>query len=283
MKIVILSALVLPFLLSCGEDHGKGRRPTVKKDTVTPPVTTESGVPSYLHRDRGQRVLTTHEAISYLLDENNQTSARRSIPIIATDDEGSFSNVRTLPEAKNGRPTEVCGVGVNKTLGERISDCAQKNGSKAIWEASLYGAAGESDWKLVHRNINRYEVWIDLRTNMVWADASDGARWCKAAGNTEDRCKDDLDSAADRICKTVAGIDNVIWRLPTRNDFLQADLDGMRFVLPNNTERGFWTATINSASSTRTSAWTYRSEQGTLKSEPFSEVMAVRCIGVANL
>ncbi len=47
----------------------------------------------------------------------------------------------------------------------------------------------------------------------------------------------------------------VRWRLPTRADWLQADIDGSRFVLPNFLSHFFWTATVNSTD--RTKALTY--------------------------
>lgn len=281
MKIALFSTLLLPLLLSCGEDYGKGRRPTVSKQPGQF-VTAELGIPAYLHRDNNESILSSKDAINYLLDPSTQTNGIRSVPLMEKDDEGSSLNVKTLDSAK-GRPGVVCGIKSELTLQGRISDCAEKNKEKAIWEATKFGASGESDWKLVARDSFGLEVWLDMRTNMLWADASEGATWCEASGNTQEKCLKDLSNFENRICQNVGKITNISWRLPTRNDFLQADLDGMRFVLPVNVQSGYWTATLDSKSVLRELAWVYKSEQGTLESRPIGTDMPVRCIGAMKI
>lgn len=273
-----LSLVVLFTLVSCGEDAGSPRR-RAKPETVKPPLTTDkNGIPSHLHRDRGTKVMNSNEAIAYLLDEANQTAAYRSIPMVNIDDEDSS---RTLGEHK-GRPQEVCGQGDNLAASKRIEDCAKVNKAKSSWESSLLGTAGEADWKLVSRNASGHEVWMDMRTNMMWTDMSSGSNWCRAAGNTEEICKDLNLSSDNRVCKKIPGLNNISWRLPTRNDFLQADLDGIRYVLPRNVEEGYWTATVDSTSVLRDKAWVYKSEHGTLTTAAFSASRPVRCIGVSQ-
>ena len=72
----------------------------------------------------------------------------------------------------------------------------------------------------------------------------------------------------------------VKWRLPTRNDFLQADLDGLRFVMKKENETlGLWTSTIRGASQKRSEAWVYHSLEGTLSADDLDTEHAVRCVG----
>lgn len=282
MKIVLLTGLILPLLMSCGEDYGKGRRATAQKNQSGEFVTAELGIPAHLHRDNNQSIMSSRDAVAYLMDPSGQSDEIRSVPLRDKDDEGSIQNVKTLGDAK-GRPGVICGIKPELTLQGKISDCAEKNKERAIWESTRFGAAGEADWKLVARNKFGLEIWIDMRTNMLWADASSGANWCEASGNMEKDCKDLLVSFDKRICQNIGELSNINWRLPTRNDFLQADLDGIRFVLPTNIEAGFWTATMDSASVLRDRAWVYESQQGTLKSVAIKSQKPVRCIGAMKI
>lgn len=272
--------MLLIGLVGCGEDSGgPNRRPG--PETTTPPLVIEGSVPGHLHRTLGNKVYSAEETLKYLLNTENQHPSYRTIPLLGMDDEGSFRNVRTLGDHK-GRPGSVCGIGSGLSLRQRLENCSEINGTRSIWEAALLGAAGEADWKLVARNANGHEIWMDTRTQMLWADASSGTNWCRASGNTEESCNDLNGSLDNRICRPgIAGIDNIIWRLPTRNDFLQADLDGMRFVLPINEEEGYWTATLDSRSVLRDKAWVYESAQGTLKSSSFEATHPIRCIGAS--
>lgn len=282
MKLLFLLGSTLLLFGSCGEDYGKGRRPTVNPAIPGQLVTAEIGVPTYLHRDRGQAVLSSEDAIAYLLDPGSQRDELRSIPLLEKDDEGSSLNARTLGEAK-GRPGVPCGLQSGLSLKGRLADCAEKNLEKASWEAVRFGVSGEADWKLLARNNFGLEIWMDQRTKMLWADASSGANWCEAAGNTQEACAALLPNFESRVCQGIAGIGDISWRLPTRNDFLQADLDGIRFVLPLNIENGFWTATLDSASVLRDKAWVYESEQGTLSSAAIKSLRPVRCIGALRI
>ncbi len=70
---------------------------------------------------------------------------------------------------------------------------------------------------------------------------------------------------------------SVRWRLPTKNDWMQAEIDGIKFVLPNMADT-FWSATVFSGS--RDGAWFFDGNYGN-----FSNVVSrsynysVRCLG----
>jgi hypothetical protein len=70
------------------------------------------------------------------------------------------------------------------------------------------------------------------------------------------------------------------WRLPTRSDYLMADLNGIRFVLPDmiktSATRG-WIAMILANRSS--AAWLFTHSNGQLESATRTDLHAVRCIG----
>lgn len=281
----LLILISLTALVGCGEDSGSRRRPL---ETVTPPVTTDDTfvVPSQLHRTTGLALLTSRQESDEIL-ANSLPVGYRTIPLMALDDEGTpGKNVRT--RSSLGRPTANCGTTTGTTVNERIINCSNINGTTATWDGAN-GAAGESTWRLVTKDGSQ-EIWADIRTGYLWSDVQDSAaNWCQASGN---RTKEDgasvncETSAVDVTCtgKTLMGLANVKWRLPTRNDYLQADINGLRFVMKTPTLlTGFWTATMNSKATTRNEAWVYVQEQGTLESALLTEDRQVRCVGAATL
>ncbi len=68
----------------------------------------------------------------------------------------------------------------------------------------------------------------------------------------------------------------VQWRLPTMYDFLLANHNGIRFVLPDmNSEE--WTATVSASNFAK--AWIFDSSTGILQRRLRSSSMGVRCVG----
>lgn len=177
------------------------------------------------------------------------------------------------------RPTVTCGT-TQTTIAARIAHCATQNSSAATWNGQTNGIAGEGNWKLVTYT-GTYEVWRDERTGLVWSDkVPTNDNWCKATGNAQaddpssycnnasyqdqttpySYCVEDAShqpALAGENWTTGAyhGIKGgmgavatgtspaVRWRLPSRADWMQADIDGVRQVLPN-INNTFWSATI---------------------------------------
>ncbi len=69
---------------------------------------------------------------------------------------------------------------------------------------------------------------------------------------------------------------SVLWRLPTMHDFEQAEIDGMRLVLPNM-GNNFWSASVYS--SNRYYAWYFDGLYGYVNFNGRSYDYAVRCVG----
>ena len=68
----------------------------------------------------------------------------------------------------------------------------------------------------------------------------------------------------------------VRWRLPTRSDWHQADMDGLRYVLPNLTA-SFWSTTVDSTN--RDAAWYFYGVTGYTFNDFRDSSYAVRCVG----
>lgn len=290
----LVTGLCLSTLLVGCEDVASNRKMGTNKNPPTTQAVEGNGsdlIKSHMHRKNGAPVITYAEEIVKTLGSQLPENLYRTIPLMDTDDEGSKNNVIT--RSVLGRPTEACGNGTTLTgIDSRITDCSQKNGDKAIWDGTNFGASGEGIWKLVSRSTSGDEIWFDGRTGMVWSDLleKDTAKsfnWCAASGNDEDdtpnettNCRTLGDAVSLCAGNAIAGLANQVqWRLPTRNDFLQADLNGSRFVLKKENDQGLWSATIRAASSGRSEAWVYDSTEGTLAGGKMTDLRQVRCIG----
>lgn len=283
MKLIQLSTiLVFTTILGCGDDAGGKRRALVEVDT--PGLTTDVFiVPSHMHRTReSSNLLESHTANNEIIAGTLPLDIYRVVPSMALDDEGTNSK-NVLTRTALGRPFTDCGIAPNATVGTRVDECGRINGPTASWNY-VFSSAGESVWRLVAKSGNA-EVWLDIRTGHIWSDILDTTNWCNASGNQETSPAVNCNTLANNITcvgKAVLGIPGIKWRLPTRNDFLQADLDGIRFVL-KSASTSFWTATMDSSSFNRSEAWTYNQAQGTLEKAGLTDLRNVRCIGAASL
>ena len=280
MKTNTFLFLVITILVGCGEDTNGPRRgeifiPTITRDNFV--------VPSHIHKSREQLVLESR-AVSNLIRTGTLPDGYRIAPVMATDDEGaSTTDVRTRTSL--GRPDTNCGNGSGLSAADRIRNCSTANGNKATWNGT-FGGAGEATWNLVAKSAEN-EVWMDSRTGLIWSHVVAVDNWCNAAGNNRKETVPLIDCSqlgTDFSCvgRQFIGLTGITWRLPTRNDYLQADLDGLRYVLTDSADVGHWTATIDSASAGRSKAWVYIQEQGTIESVLLTENRNVRCVGAAS-
>lgn len=280
-----LFSLTLMLLVGCGEDTAskrnfKNREPIIKESYA---------VYSGIHRERGSALVFYKDEIS-----GNALSAVRSVPDIRFDDDGSDGKNVTFRTALT-RPAFPCGLVLTATLAEKIADCAlkEKNGPLASWSGMTHANSAEANWSLVvlsEDTKGTYEVWVDKKTGMVWSDTiTNEANWCEASGALQGE-SDNVGVNCPTLGKgqslctnlSVAELTKVQWRLPTRNDYLQADIDGLRFVVSNKGINSYWTATASSDTVKRDKAWTYIMPQGGLLPEPMNIKKRVRCIGAPN-
>lgn len=272
------------FLVGCN-DVGSGRA----IEYSTPPVeTTSTETVSGIHREKGTATVTYEKEI----EVESSGTYMRSIPDVRFDDDGADgknASSRTFLT----RPTAPCGLTPALSLTEKIADCVLKNSTLATWSGTSNAGSSEAIWKLVTLADvagDIVEVWHDGRTGMVWSSIVVGAaNWCKASGNAQAAIQgvSAVDCVATGASKNLCGdyslveLPKVNWRLPTRNDYLQADLDGIRFVFIHGAN-SFWTATTSTDVTARNKAWTYDMKYGTLAAELMTTDRSVRCIGTTN-
>jgi hypothetical protein len=275
MHLQLVIAILMSFILSsCGDVSSNQRRDN--SETIIPGLGADASIVSHIHRTRGEATITYAEEIQRLL--RNETSFNyRKIPDLDLDFEGG-TNVSRVTQL--GRPQVACGSLAEDAMNgveARLADCKIKNqdikGSTYLWNGVANGAAGEGIWQLVSLR-GETELWKDLKTGMVWS---------KASGNMETGTNINCAFLAGNVSLCSGKIltwlgDDIEWRLPTRNDYLQADLDGLRLVLTQTTAvKTYWTATLDSMN--KLNAWTYSLPQGQLSSSPVEESKLVRCIG----
>ncbi|WP_408095465.1 hypothetical protein ACJVC5_10515 [Peredibacter sp. HCB2-198] len=294
---ILIGMCLLATIVGCNDTGNQTRKPVT--DVSTGELEPDSQtIMSGIHREKGATQLNYAEEITKTLANDLPGAIYRPVPDIEKDDEGT-DGVNVNTRSSLGRPKTVCGAtGTFNGINARIADCAQKNGAAAIWEGPRYGSSGEGTWQLVALLDSTKEIWMDVRTGMVWSDTiknmESGAiefNWCKAAGTetlpTPTSSIDcNAEAAGEKVCTNLIYDEigtQIEWRLPTRNDFLQADLDGLRFVLKKETSNGLWTATIKAGSTGRSEAWIYQSSNGTLISGELTTTRQVKCIGTPRL
>ena len=295
LALPLLTLGLLTTLVSCNDaaSNNKTEPPKVTTTTTTPTLEADQLIRSPIHRTRGASVISYAQETIFVLG-NSLPSTYRVIPDMELDDEGT-EGVNIATQEALGRPQTVCGVGTFTNITARISDCFAKNNTTALWSGTQNGASGEGDWQLVAKTDAGKELWYDARTRMVWSDemvlnGQTAFNWCQAAGNDQSATATstvDCNNLAlgISVCANLVMDEigtQIEWRLPTRNDYLQADLDGLRFVLPSSTVNGYWTATMKANTVGRTEAWKYFST-GTLATGALNSTASVRCIGAPLL
>ncbi len=229
---------------------------------------------SQMHRDRATSQNTLAQELA--LGTAAVQSTYRQVPDITKDDDGYVGGSVTYAL----RPATPCGT-TQSTVAGRIADCAAQNPTRSTWDGPTKGNAGQGVWKLVTYN-STHEVWRDERTTLLWSDTLVGTTsWCVASGNSgggpygevdpfnycddisyqnqvtpESRCTEDAGLSTPGIYDSMKGgmrfaatgtSPSVVWRLPTAYDYQMANIDGIRFPLPNMAGLFFWSATVNSS------------------------------------
>lgn len=281
LKSIIFMMFLSGLLFSSCQDSSPGRPPVAFIEPIEADLSGDKSAhtASQLFRDKD---LTQNEAIlSYKQEAQALPAHYRKIPSIAIDhDQG---------QTKITRPAISCGQ--SGSIAERIADCLNKNPQDSIASAKNYGNAGEATWRLVSKTQNGansgFEIWIDSRTQKIWSDNIGNTNWCRASGNAEDIggvdcqglgsgqawCEDDQISIEEK--GNLTGL--IDWRLPTRADYLQADLDGIRQIFKSQTN-AFWSATALETNLSQ--AWTFNIDTGVFTAQERSNgSVDIRCIG----
>ena len=227
----------------------------------------------------------------------------RDVPDVTKDDDGYDNS--SSPVVKVVRTSfSDCGTS-QSTIASRIAHCAAKIGADATWDGAIKGTAGQGLWKLVTRNGASKEVWQDQRTGLLWSSKSvTDSEWCKASGNQQNHVSGNCSSISTSYCAEVSPLTSafgdetwatptyapakggmganstpsVRWRLPTIYDYKLADVNGIRFVMPDMGASGSveWSASL--VSHDRSGAWSFDSSDGAVNLDLRSSTYSVRCV-----
>lgn len=239
--------------------------------------------PSGLFRSPGKPQLTIAEEHalgalpSSLLERKAQ--AYREIPVFELDDESLWSSATALG-LHDGPP---CGT-AQVSIEERAAHCATE------WDGEEHTRGPAAKWRLITRTASRNEVWQDMRTGLLWSDyaVAEAVNWCAASGNDEDLrgYMDGVNCSEEHpnVCREASSIDarggingsGVQWYLPSIYDWLQAELDGIRFVL-RNISTTYWSSSSRLVSGSIEVRVFLGVAGGASTSPPFS-TWGVRCV-----
>lgn len=214
---------------------------------------------------------------------------------------------RTIPDAQRDVDTNVvrpekiaspeagCGNYSGVDADQAVSIKARYNNCKDVqgdinavtWFGKNKAINGEGFWRMIanssyteNEKVFNKIIWQDLSTALLWSDLSASYTWEEATGitNKDSRpCLSKSDTPKHELGRIHPSF--VTWRMPNRNEFLQADLNGSRFVLPNTSDY-IWTASFGGTQNGVDMAWAIKVSTGELKLMPTSTELATRCIGV---
>ena len=211
---------------------------------------------SQQYRIKGEKQLSNYDVNANIIA--GKEDSYREIPNQEYDHD--FNVTRVAEIAKD------CGnADTLKGLKNRIADCSAKNSPNNFWSGTKNGISGEGDWQLAYKSGNKI-VWQDLSTGLLWSSQINKANWREASGVVE----------GNFLCSEIKffGEGEVLWRLPTRNEFLLADINGSRFVL-NELNFDYWSASSEDKNNV---AWAINQENGVLTAHSKDKELFVRCV-----
>ena len=258
LKFITFTLLFL-HLSSCLDNASGSRRPEAQapieendpQDTEAD-FNLEDTLPTMLYKDRGTESLPLLAIRKALLRGELPTGYYLYPTVEQTYTSEVISQVHKYSNC--GLSSEIL------TIKDAIADCLDKNPANATWDATKNGTSGEADWKLVTVTSEDLIIWQDQRTGLLWTSAIKEI---------------DFDQAREQTCVQTFQFENIQWKLPNRNEFLLADIDGARFVL-DETDNTYWTETA----ATTLKAWAIKQDTGVLSDEEMTTNLSGRCVGV---
>lgn len=256
---------------------------------LSPAVTSSPSAPSFqdvapatMLRNANTPAMSLGEISAYISAHGTLPPGYRNVPIVA-DDNRQNSYISHAGVA----------CGLSGSIAQRVADCNQN------LTMSTLGTEGEADWELVTRTaLNGSEVWRDTRTGLVWSDklmkgTDNTFDWNSASGaeGTSSHCAEVIDKTTDSEFDDQKGNlslrstpARVIWRLPSRNDWLQAIIDGIEYIskspsgLDNNDH---WSSTPSNSSESWVITPSYNGIQTSLSfTSVRNSLQHVRCVGI---
>lgn len=267
-----ISLFICLILVSCMEAPHSSQRGTnsaerSQRDSPPPTITPKAQdiLLSHISRTAGAEQKTLNQVSSGLARNILSSQNLRTIPNPSLDHTGAVIAATT--------PTKNCGLKeIFNSINSRINNCSQNNQKTHFWSGQDNGIAGESNWTLVAADVEwEIFIWRDEKTGLVWSHQVAQKNWNEASGFEV--------SSQDFICGelNIFPSDQIKWRLPTRNDFLQADIDGVAAVsIGFERDQLFWSAT---SSADLTKAWAITVSEGRLVEVDKKSLLGVRCVG----
>lgn len=278
-KLLLILSLVI--LSSCNAvSNGNVVNQNQYADNGNETIETDQAIKSQTNRENGNEVVSQITITDKSLEDKELHSPDGYLEIPSE----KTMEVKATKISIDDYDTE-CGnlADTDASVDLRIANCTKAYSGRSIptkWINQSNGVAGEGNWALVSVAKDKTKdpevtttIWYDYTTKLIWSD------YIKEAGFEE------AATAYNRAC-TVFSESNihsltseyVAWRLPTRGDFLQADLNGSRYLL-NNTNKNYWTSTLI----TKDTAWSIEQSSGNSTSTVLTEPKSVRCVGVRIL
>lgn len=265
---------------------------------------------SNMHRDvaTAQMNLTTEKSTS------SYPRGYREVPDVTKDDESSQALRASRPTATCGTTQTSVALRISDCSSLNVAAATWIGSEKGVsgeatWKLVTRTAGAKEVWRDERTGL----VWSDVVANSTWCRATGNRQTDAQDGNGQGICDPaesgnlgGQDASPTSYCSEAAGLSpasgvenwttgvydgakggmgavstgtspSVRWRAPTLKDALQAEIDGLSFVLPN-AWGAFWTATINS--NTHNFAWVNFGygyvDVGNLLSYPG---FGVRCVG----
>lgn len=152
---------------------------------------------------------------------------------------------------KQFNPNQKFPCGLKGSVDERIKDCSYQLTSE------------KEGFVLVTRSMDFKEVHKELSTGLLWSDRLPSTMNHYRA---EKACKADL--------KEVAGVSGVTWRLPSLEEYSEAEKSGLRQALPKM-NYWFWTSSVQGSFSSL-----FRGDQGISYDwvDRYDDYFSVRCV-----
>lgn len=245
---------------------------------------------------------------SKLTEDFATTAPAGRLVVKNKDDDGQSGTNVTFAS----RAAAACGVS-QATLADKIADCTSTwlasngNSGQGSWTLVQVKVIEQADpaipTDLCTGGNKCSEIWRDDRTQLLWSDVlHDAKNWCHASGSKQGTtcsnatnqdqttpfslCAEDgghnTDSTYDLLkgeFRLASGSIKTRWWLPTRYDWMEAEENGIRFVLPQM-NKDFWSASALATDASK--AWLFSNagnSGGGLSTQVMTNTLAVRCVG----
>jgi hypothetical protein len=164
---------------------------------------------------------------------DNTMKSFLTVALITISASAAYAHVEEMDQFDSINNTPC---GLNGSVDERIHDC------------SLQPNSQKEGFVLVARTTDSKEVYKELSTGLLWSDT---LPTLMDKTNAKNACKDSIAEGA--------GLSGVSWKLPSINQFKEAEKSGIRKALPNMNS-WFWSSTASTNDSN--DPWLYSGHYG---------------------